>query len=59
MLRRLRALLSADHTEHHTCDTPSAAIRWVVDACVDHGLNTNDEVPDLPDQVESYGFQHR
>ena len=29
-------------------------MRWVVDACLDHGLNTNDEVPDLPDQVENY-----
>lgn len=36
------------------CDTPPAAMRWVVDACLDHGLNTNDEVPDLPDQVENF-----
>lgn len=36
------------------CDTPPADMRWFVSECLDHGLNTNDEVPDLPDQVENY-----
>jgi len=36
------------------CDTPPTDMRWFVGTCLDHGLNTNDEVPDLPDQVENY-----
>lgn len=36
------------------CDTPPTEMRWVVSSCLDHGLNTNEEVPDLPDQVENY-----
>lgn len=36
------------------CDTPPADMRWFVSECLDHGLNTNNEVPDRPDQVENY-----
>jgi hypothetical protein len=36
------------------CDTPPADMRWVVSACLDHTMNTNNEVPDQPDQVENY-----
>jgi hypothetical protein len=36
------------------CDTPPTDMRWAVSSCLYHGLNTNEEVPDLPDQVENY-----
>lgn len=36
------------------CDTPPTDMRWAVSSCLDHGLNTNEEVPDLPDQVENF-----
>ncbi|HEY0977535.1 MAG TPA: zinc-dependent metalloprotease [Flavobacteriales bacterium] len=36
------------------CDTPPTDMRWMVSTCLDHGLNTNLEEPDLPDQVENF-----
>lgn len=36
------------------CDTPPTDMRWIVYDCLSHELNTNQEVPDQPDQVENY-----
>lgn len=36
------------------CDTPPTDMRWMVSTCLDHGLNTNLEEPDQPDQVENF-----
>lgn len=36
------------------CDTPPTDMRWMVFSCLDTTLNTNEEVPDLPDQVENF-----
>lgn len=36
------------------CDTPPTDMRWMIGTCLDQSLNTNNEVPDLPDQVENY-----
>ena len=36
------------------CDTPPTDMRWLVGTCLDHNLNSNEEVPDFPDQVENF-----